>query len=63
MLAVRHNDDDDFLEIQGAMGQLSSELRKSENNIDISLYQIYFLKLYENFLKYYEFDLIQRNCH
>ena len=34
------------------MGELLSKLYKKENNIEISLYEIYLLKLHENILKY-----------
>ena len=33
------------------MGKLSSKLLKNENNVDISLYQIYLLKLHLEILK------------
>ena len=39
------------------MIKLSSKLRRNENNTDISLYQIYLPKLYENILKYYKLNL------
>ena len=35
------------------MDKLLSKLCKKENSTDISLYQIYLPKLYENILKYY----------
>ena len=40
-----------YLSAQGAIGKLSSKLHKNENNSDISLCQIYLLKLQENILK------------
>ena len=40
-------------------GRLPSKLRKNENSTDISLYQIYLRKLYENILKHYGLDLIK----
>ena len=36
-----------------AICKLLSKLHKNENNTDISLYQIYLPKLYENSFKYY----------
>ena len=41
------------------MGILLFELRKNENNTDVSLYQTYSLKLHENILKYYKLDLFK----
>ena len=41
------------------MGKLSSKLRKNENNTDISFYQIYLPKLYENIFKYYRLNLFK----
>ena len=41
----------------GAMGKLSSKLRKNENNTEISCYQDYLPKLHENILKYYRLNL------
>ena len=40
-----------YIYIYGVMGQLSSKLRKIENNADISLYQMNLSKLHENTLK------------
>ena len=37
-----------YTQMVGAIGKLSSTLRKNENNTDISLYQIYLPKLNEN---------------
>ena len=44
-----------------AMGKLSSKLRKKENNTDISLYQIYLLKLHENILEYYTLNSFKKS--
>ena len=41
------------------MVKLSSKLRKNENNIEISLYQIYLSKLNKNILKYYRLNLFK----
>ena len=35
------------------MSKLTCKLHKTENNTDISLYQMYLPKLHENILKYY----------
>ena len=42
------------------MRKLSSKLRKNENNIDISLYQIRLPKVHENILKYYRLNLFKQ---
>ena len=47
------------LYIQGVIDELSSKLHKNGNNYDISLYQIYLPKLYENILKYYRLNLFK----
>ena len=41
------------------MSNLSSKLRKKENNTDIALYPIYLPKLHENILKYYRCNLFK----
>ena len=41
------------------MSELSSKLRKNENNIDMSLYQTYLAKLHENILKYNRLNLFK----
>ena len=41
------------------MSVLLSKIHKKENNTDISLYQIYLSKLYENILKYYRLCLFK----
>ena len=38
------------------MVKLSSKLRNNENNTDLSLYQIYLLKVQENNFEYYQLD-------
>ena len=43
----------------GAMSKLSSKLCKNKNNTDISLYQMYQSKLYENILKCYRLNLFK----
>ena len=42
------------------MGKPSSKLHKNENTTDITLYQIYLIKLHENILKYYRFNLFKQ---
>ena len=44
---------------KGVIGKLSSKFHKNENNIDISLYQIYLPKLHENILKYLRLNLFK----
>ena len=45
--------------IQSAMDILSSILRRNQNNADMSLCQIYLLKLHENILTYERLDLFK----
>ena len=45
--------------INDMMSKLSSKLCKNVNNTDISLYQIYLLKLHENILKYLRLNLLK----
>ena len=43
----------------GAIGKLSSKLRKNSNNADISFYQVYLPNLHDKILKYYRLNLLK----
>ena len=44
---------------EGVMGSLLSKLQKNDNNVDISLYQVYSPKLHKDILKYNGFILFK----
>ena len=48
-----------YIYILSVMSKEPSKLRKNHNNTDVSLYQIYLLKLQKNILKYNRLNLLQ----
>ena len=50
-----------YIYIYSIMGELSSKLRKNEDDTEISLYWIYLLKLHKNILKYYRSNFSKKS--